>query len=314
MNYKIIFLVLLAIIISSTILVSSMDLYIQIYDYDWYGILNFDQETNHGKKRIFLIGGSTVYSINTVYLNEKLSENEIDFEVYNLADMSDKPTQRLQSINNVIDNKPEIVFYGLGYTDFEKFEVKQFDQFLTFLYDPQKFFKNNFELMLDESINEHFPRSPKDRTLTLLKYVLKGPDEHYQPFISHKPGEIVDLEEIKRISKPRYVDVLEVSENDKQVIALNKIIKTLQENNIKVILFSFPYNSIMLKNTETSQLENFERMLKNKQKQFDIDLFFLHDKYSDLNIWKDRLHIANNPKTIIFTDDILEKIIEVVDE
>ena len=50
----------------------------------------------------------------------------------------------------------------------------------------------------------------------------------------------------------------------------------------------------------------------NKQKQFDINLFFLHDKYSNLNIWKDRLHIANNPNTLIFTEDILEKIIEVI--
>ena len=39
------------------------------------------------KKNVsFMIGASAVYSINTLYLNEKLSENEIDFEVYNLAD------------------------------------------------------------------------------------------------------------------------------------------------------------------------------------------------------------------------------------
>ena len=69
----------------------------------------------------------------------------------------------------------------------------------------------------------------------------------------------------------------------------------------------------MLENTEINELENFENMLENKQKQFDVNVFFLHDKYSNLNIWKDRLHIANNPKTIIFTEDILEKIIEVID-
>ena len=85
------------------------------------------------------------------------------------------------------------------------------------------------------------------------------------------------------------------------------------ENNIEVVLFSFPYNSIMLDNTDPNQIENFEKMLKNKQKQFDVNLFFLHDKYSNLNIWKDTLHMANNPKTIIFTEDILEKIIEVID-
>ena len=312
MNYKIIFLVLLAISITSTILFFSMDLYIQVYNHDWYGIFNLNQKTDDEKKRIFFIGASTVYSINAVYLNEKLSESEINFEVYNLADMADLPTRRLNSIENIIDNKPEIVFYGLGYTNFEKFEVKEFDPLSTFLYDPAKFFKNNFELMLDESINEYFPRSPKDKSLTLLKYVLRGPDEHYHPFMSFNQAEIVDLEQIEKTVKPRYVDALEVSNNDKEVLALNSIIKKLQENNIEVVLFSFPYNSIMLDNTDPNQIENFEKMLKNKQKQFDVNLFFLHDKYSNLNIWKDRLHIANNPKTIIFTEDILEKIIEVI--
>jgi len=260
-----------------------------------------------------LIGGSTVYSINALYLNEKLSENEINFEVYNLADMSDTPTRRLNSIENIIDNKPEIVFYGLGYTDFEKFEVKEFDPLSTFINNPNELFRSSFELLLGEPLEEYFPLSPKDKSLTSLKYVLRGPDEHYHPFMSFKQGETVDLEQIKKYDlKPRYVDALEVSNNDKEVLALNSIIKKLQENNIEVVLFSFPYNSIMLDNTDPNQIENFEKMLKNKQKQFDVNLFFLHDKYSNLNIWKDRLHIANNPKTIIFTEDILEKIIEVI--
>ena len=53
MNYRIIFLFLLAISITSTILFFSMDLYIQIYDPDWYGILNLNQKTDDEKKRIF---------------------------------------------------------------------------------------------------------------------------------------------------------------------------------------------------------------------------------------------------------------------
>ena len=312
MNYRIIFLFLLAISITSTTLLFSMDLYIQIYDPDWYGILNLNQKTDDEKKRIFLIGASAVYSINTVYLNEKLSENEINFEVYNLADAADRPTQRLISIENIIDNKPEIVFYGLGYTHFEKFEVKEFDPLSTFINNPNELFRNSFELLLGYPLEEYFPRSPKDKSLTLLKYVLRGPDEHYHPFMSFNQAEIVDLEQIEKTVKPRYVDTLEVSNNDKEVLALNSIIKKLQENNIEVVLFSFPYNSIMLDNTDPNQIGNFEKMLKNKQKQFDVNLFFLHDKYSNLNIWKDRLHIANNPKSIIFSEDILEKIIEVI--
>ena len=49
MNYRIIFLFLLAISVTSTILFFSMDLYIQIYDPDWYGILNLNQKTDDEK-------------------------------------------------------------------------------------------------------------------------------------------------------------------------------------------------------------------------------------------------------------------------
>ena len=93
-----------------------------------------NQKTDDEKKHIFIIGGSTLHSINAVYLNEKLSESEINFEVYNLADAADRPTQRLKSIENIINNKPEIVFYGLGYTNFEKFEVKNLSIYFFFYY------------------------------------------------------------------------------------------------------------------------------------------------------------------------------------
>ena len=312
MNYKIIFLLILAVSITSIILFFSMDLYIQIYDPDWHGMLNPNQKSDESKKRIFIIGGSTVYSINAEYLNKKLSENEINYEVFNLADQADNPSQRLRSIENIIENKPSVVFYGLGYTNFEKFEKDNSNTILDFIYNPGEIFKNNFEIFLDESINEYIPVSPKDRSLVLLKYLLRGPDDHYHPFMSHKEGEIVDLAKIRDEKETRFVTSLETKKNDKEVIALNSIIKKLQEKNIKIILFSFPYSKIMLENTDSIELENFENILKDKEKEFDIPVFFLHEKYADMNIWKDRLHIANNPKSIIFTEDIFEKIVKVV--
>ncbi len=312
MNYKIIFLLIIAVCITSIILFFSMDLYIQIYDPDWYGILSPNQKNDESIKRIFIIGGSTVYSINAEYLNEKLIRNEIGYEVFNLADQADNPSQRLRSIQNIIENKPSIVFYGLGYTNFEKFEIENSNSVLDFIYNPQEIFKNNFEIFLDESINEYIPVSPKDRTLVLLKYLLRGPDDHHHPFMSFKEGEIVDLAKIRDEKETRFVTSLETNENDKEVVALNSIIKKLQDKNIKVVLFSFPYSKIMLENTDSFELENFEKMLKDKEKEFDMPVFFLHEKYAELNIWKDRLHIANNPKSIIFTEDIFEKIVEVI--
>ena len=84
--------------------------------------------------------------------------------------MADTPTGRLNSIENIIDNKPEIVFYGLGYTHFEKFEVKEFDPLSTFINNPNELFRNSFELLLGEPLEESsFHVSPKDRIINITE-------------------------------------------------------------------------------------------------------------------------------------------------
>jgi hypothetical protein len=45
-------------------------------------------------------------------------------------------------------------------------------------------------------------------------------------------------------------------------------------------------------------------------KNDDLDVYFLHNEYSELNIWKDALHIAIHPNAGIFTDDISEILLD----
>jgi hypothetical protein len=88
-----------------------MDLHLYIYDPDWRGILQ-DKEIQK-KSRVFIVGSSSVYSLNSRYISETLSENQLEYDVYNLADMSDTPSHRLQSIEHLISLKPDIVVYGM---------------------------------------------------------------------------------------------------------------------------------------------------------------------------------------------------------
>jgi len=71
------------IIVVGMIFSVSMDQYIQIYDPDWYGILGYDNDKVKDKKKIFIIGSSSVYAINTTYINEQLALNEKNYQVYN---------------------------------------------------------------------------------------------------------------------------------------------------------------------------------------------------------------------------------------
>ena len=41
-----------------------------------------------------------------------------------------------------------------------------------------------------------------------------------------------------------------------------------------------------------------------------VDVYFLHDKYEDMNIWRDPNHIAVNSKSLIYSDDIGEMLVK----
>ena len=127
------------IIVVGTFFSISMAQYNQIYDPDWRGIITYSEDKVEDKKKIFIIGSSSVYAINATYINEQLALNEKNYQVYNLADMSDTPRKRVGSIQNIISNEPQIIVYGLGMMDF----VPVLDTSHTtadFILNPNEFF------------------------------------------------------------------------------------------------------------------------------------------------------------------------------
>jgi len=305
-NFRITFIVLTAIIVASVIFSFSMDLYIQAYDSSWRGLLNGNE--NDEKKKIFIIGSSSVYSINATHINQNLVKDEKNYVIYDLADMSDVPSKRLKSIENILVNKPKIVVYGLGIWEFKKVldDKLTFEQSLNYILRPHDYFEYLFDELIEHDFQQQFPTSPRDRTLTLLKYIIRGPDYVYHPFIHYKNTPINDYETIlKKYGKPKF-EGIDVSENSKEVIALKNIITIFKKNNIQVIIFTNPYHKITIDSIDDSDIEEFTSMLQDISKEYDVDVFFLHDKYVDLNIWRDPFHVAIDPDASIFTNDIQE--------
>ena len=111
MNYKILSSVIFVIIAVTITFSFTMDFYIQFYDPDWYGISNSKTTGDSDKNKIFIIGSSSVFSINAETINEELKDQQKNYLVYNLADMSDTPTKRITSIDNIISHKPKLVLY-----------------------------------------------------------------------------------------------------------------------------------------------------------------------------------------------------------
>ena len=317
MNYKIMFSIIFAILVVTVIFTFSMDLYIQIYDPNWHGIINSNKSVDSTNGKIFIVGSSNVYAINATSINEQLSNEQKNYLVYNLSDQGDNPTRRIGSIDNIISHKPEFVLYGIGLWDFQESKSHfQSHSAIDFLLQPGDFFKSLFKDNID--LYGYGPGkliiSPKDRSLLSLKYILRGPDQPYHPFVKFEPTPIHSNERLVEDFGIPKNDGMDVTEENKKIIALNQIIHKLQKNDIKVILFSYAHSNAMYSVFQPQDLKDFQRMLNNKSNEFSIPVYFLHDKYADLEIWRETLHIAIHPDAQIYTDDILKIILKEISQ
>jgi len=306
------FSVIFAILVVTVIFAFSTDLYIQVYDPNWYGIINSSKSVDSSKGKIFIVGSSNINAIDATSINEQLSNEQKNYLVYNLADQGDNPIRRAGSIDNIISHKPEFVLYGVGLWDFQKpISHLQSHSASDFLLQPGDFFKSLFQDNID--LYGYGPGkifiSPKDRSLTSVKYILRGPDQPYHPFIRFDPTPIHSNEKLVEVFGWPENNGLDVTEENKKIIALNQIIHKLQKNDIKVILFSYPHSKALY-TFEPQDLKDFQRMLDNKSNEFDIPIYSLHEKYVDLEIWRETLHVAIHPDAQIYTDDILKIILK----
>ena len=300
MNYKILYSVFLVIILVGVIFGTVMSLYINIYDPEWHGLFS-NSSNDDMKKRIFLIGSSSVYSIDSGYINNELSLNGKNYEMYNLADMSDTPKKRLQSISNILSHNPDIIVYGLDVSNFKPHFQNEIPLSELILH-PKNLFKNNFNDIMFP-IREKIPGSPKDRTLLTLKYILFGPEPHHHPFINFSETPITPINELPDLGDNTNLTRLDLSENSEQMISFKKLITEFKKNDIKVIVFSTPYHKT---HVVQNDVELFEEMLQEFSEKNDIPVYFLHEKYSEMEIWRDNIHVAINQDVQIYTNDILE--------
>jgi hypothetical protein len=284
-----------------------LDMYLWVYDPDWRGLLH---EKNIGTEKILIIGSSQVQPINSTYVSEFLRINGQNYEIYNLADPGQLPDKRLRYLDNVISAEPSMVFYGIGMHEFQKnsnYEISEAiqskDQFQKIL-DPQNFFWYTSNFFTDENFAIGGGASPKDKTVLFLKFLINGPDYIFHPFMKYTEKPIKELDQITT----RDFSGFDLSQNNKQVVAVDKIVSTLQKHDIPIVIFSVPNVGPYLDQISDEEIVNYELFLNKISKQNNV--YFLHDKYSDMNIWRDSTHIAINKNTTIYTEDMSRIILD----
>ena len=98
--------------------------------------------------------------------------------------------------------------------------------------------------------------------------------------------------------------------SDKSVLALNQILYSLNEKNIKTILVTNPSPRGELEMIGSSDLKIFEKTLQDIADNNSINLTFLHEKYADQPIFQGGNHVTLNPVGLIYSEDIANIILK----
>jgi len=250
--------------------------------------------------------------------------------------LGDEPEKRIHSLGKIISSKPTIVVYGIGLRDFEKpffsrsaipiseIDQQDFEKPSIDNSSPRSFISNEKEHILPdvyESLNQllqidqffyqnfNFTHSPKYTTFQLMKNINNAiiiqevettDPEFSKKFPFNKNRE--QLDEILKIDKIPIWRGLDIE--DRNFLAFEKIINSLNSNNIKVIIFVTPVAKEYLEVIPEDDKNSFFSKLKTLEENYDLQFYNFLESYSELEIWFNTIHVTTSDEGLIYTRDI----------
>jgi RNase H-fold protein (predicted Holliday junction resolvase) len=278
------------------------------------------EELDPEKKKIFIIGSSTIARVNATFLNEQINEKNNDYLIYNLAISADDPIRRSSIIHPTVSLNPKLIVYGVSMIDFRSSYVDQL------LPDP-KLIDNKF---FDFFGLNFVPLNPKLNSEKIIQSILENVnlDEKSKPnnkilTISHTPfykypkqyAQITNFEEIKKDISKEDLEIYKIHSlsNNDQLNKFKKIIEYTQKEKIEMIIVAVPLSKPLLDSLSDEDRKLFDEILEEISQKYNIKIFDLTEKYSELNIWQDSNHVALNTKSIIFSEDLLKIIYSAIE-
>ena len=272
----------------------------------------FAENENSDSKKILLLGGSGAAQLNSTVINQSLKKDYENHVFYNLAYNADTPKQRYKSLNETIMLKPQLVLYGITYFGLNGFwENTEKDT------QPLPTIELNPTALLSRS-DPFLEINPKATTLNFIRESFSDTSffsakadrfqlenapfsffDEYQTIIASDN----DLKKVNSESIGMHVNQNK-SITKEQIIYFKQIINSLQNNDIKVIIFVLPQQRYFLDLVPEYDKEIFYASLEEIKNEFNVKIYDLSDDYADLNIWMDHNHVAYNKKSMIFSDDI----------
>jgi len=314
MNGKITLCVIISFFFTFTLLfstnASSLDPTPSLFNYEF-----FTQEFESDKKIILLLGSSNVGQLNVSKINEIVSSQHTDYEIFNLAYNADTPKVRFNSIEETISLKPEYVFYGVSFIDFRSPTEKEnmFD------------IKFSFAQLLPNNTIEKF--NPKFNTIEKIKETFVSTDLFppprkffsipNTPFFEYNEDSttILTEEELKR-GLPLsgvYASEINLTDAHQEVQHFEKIISEFQKNNIKVVIFTTPVHNLYYNALSDSVKDDFNKLLEKISNDYDVKIYDFSNEFGDMDIYWDLIHVSYNEKSLVYSESAAKIILKEIE-
>ena len=289
---------------------SSLDPTPSLFNYEF-----FTQEFEPDKKIILLLGSSNVGQLNVAKINEIVSSQHTDYEIFNLAYNADTPKIRFNSIEETISLKPEYVFYGVSFIDFRSPTEKEniFD------------IKFSFAQLLPNNTIEKF--NPKFNTIEKIKETFVSTDLFppprkffsvpNTPFFEYNEDSttILTEDELKR-GLPLsgvYASEINLTDDHQEVQHFEKIISEFQKNNIKVVIFTTPVHNLYYNALSDSVKDDFNKLLERISNDYDVKIYDFSNEFGDMDIYWDLIHVSYNEKSLVYSESAAKIILKEIE-
>jgi len=258
---------------------------------------------------VFLIGSSYVGVLNTTKINQKIHEAS-EHTVYNLSRIGDTPERRIRLVDRLIDEEPKLVLYGINYREFESDDSQ-----ITLL--NQLLISTN-PILYSELKNIN----PKFITMTLINNIVRNNistsnftvNYEFTPaiYFPDKSKDISSNDELYDLIPfdGGNLKIIPSYNENHQAFFLDIILEKFDNAGIKVVLFVTPSTQIYLDSIPFEKKETFYSIIQILSQKFDLQVYDLSQRYSDLQIFYNLNHVAINPKSSIYSNDISSIILE----
>ncbi len=318
--------VIFLVLFSTTFVYSIVDSYGDLF-------INFDlfkrfysSDLDSSKTTIFLLGSSQVLRMDMTYINQEILNFCDNCVAYNLALQGDTISRRLGTIPNLIEKKPDLIIYGIGYVDFVLKRNADFAP-VPLIQKPKSFLPDPQSLIEEKIIHANFPNdvNPKYFTFNVLKSQFKDKTSLDQTILDPNDRIFKDDKDFKErdylslsneeLDKKFPLQIAEYSKIDLEIYEkrfpeLKQILEELKNNDIKVSIFSTPTPQTKLEKVSNSNEELFRSTFEKLSKEYGVSTYFLHHKFSNMTIWSDVIHISLNKEAMQPYSEEIVKIIK----